>query len=67
MKHLLGLLVVALVIGYGITREDESGVSYFEKMTSGEAGPKKNIQDAQNAADIYQDATQKRIDAEFGS
>lgn len=66
MKNLLGLLVVALVVGFALTREDENGQSFISKMTS-EEGTAGNINKAEEAANAYGSATQARIEAEFGT
>lgn len=65
MKNLLGLLVVGAVIMFAMQMEDENGVTYYEKMM-GKDGLVGNIEKAESAANVYQDATQRRIDAEFG-
>jgi len=65
MKNLLALLVVGGVFMFFATMEDEKGVTFLDKMT-GEDSMLQNIQKAEVAADVYKDATQERINAEFG-
>lgn len=64
MKNLLGLLVVVLVLGFAFTHKGEDGQSMLDKMT-GEDGAAAQIQNAEAVVGDYQDATQRRIDAEF--
>ena len=65
MKNLLGLLVVGAVIFFAMTMEDSNGESFIDKMT-GEDGPAAQVQKADDVSADYADATQRRIEAEFG-
>lgn len=66
MKNLLGLMVVGAVLFFAFTMEDEQGVSTFDRMFGGE-GTQSSIQLAEEVTADYADATQRRIDAEFGN
>lgn len=65
MKNLLGLMIVALVVGYALTYKDETGESVLSKINS-EDGLVGNVKKAEEATNTYGNASQKRIEAEFG-
>ena len=66
MKHVLGLLAVGAVVLVALMWEDENGVSTMDRMT-GENSSAARVQMADEVTADYADATQRRIEAEFGA